>query len=64
MNISMTFSLLSLFYIILIAFFYFSKKRVKNVETHLYSILIVINIIGISIELFSTYLHTQVNWQH
>ena len=61
MNTSMAFSLLSFFYIILVAFFYFTKKRINNVETHLYTILIIINIIGVGMELFSTFLFTQVD---
>ena len=60
MNISLSFSILSLFYAILIAIIYFSKKKVKNVETQIYSILIVTNLVGLTTELFSTYLNTRV----
>ena len=60
-NISMAFSILSFFYIIMITFFYFSKQRIRSGETRLYSILILINIIGLSIELLSTYLHVAVD---
>ena len=58
MNTSLTFSILSLIYIIMMSFVYFSKNRIKSYETRVYSLLIIINIIGLSVELISTFLNT------
>ena len=60
MNMSLAFSILSFFYIILISFFYFSREKIKNEETSIYSLLIIINILGLLTELSSTYLNTQI----
>ena len=64
MNASLSFSILSFFYIILISVFYFTRKNTKNVETHIYSLLIITNIVGLFIELLSTFLHTKVAGLH
>ena len=61
MTTNMAFSLCSFFYLVLIATMYFSKKRIHSKENKLYSILIIINIIGVSIELLCTMMHTYVN---
>lgn len=60
MNITMAFSICSLFYLILIAIVYFKKQRVKNIETNIYTILISVTIIGILIEIFSAIINNSV----
>lgn len=60
MNVNMIFSLCSLVYIILIANVYFLRKRVNNVENKIYSLLITCSIIGLSIELSSTFLNSYI----
>ena len=47
---------MSLFYLIVIATIYFTKERVKNYDNKLYSIIIVVNIMGIIIDLLQYYL--------
>ena len=47
---------MSLFYLIVIAIIYFTKERIKNYDNKLYSIIIVVNIIGIIIDLLQYYL--------
>ena len=60
MNINMIFSLCSLLYIILTVFIYFSKKRIENNETKVYSRLLLCSLFGLSIELISTLLNSYV----
>ena len=48
----------SLIYLITIACIYFSKKRINNVDNKLYSIIIVLNIIGVIIDILQYYLIT------
>ena len=57
MNISMIFSLCSLFYIVLIAFVYFFRKKIKSQENTIYSIMVITCIVGVLFEMFSTFLH-------
>ena len=52
-NSNIIFSLCSFFYSLLIGGLYFSKKRVRNVETRIYSVLIISNTIGLVFELLS-----------
>ena len=52
-NSNIIFALCSFFYVILICVMYFSKKRVDNEENKIYSLLIVCNLIGLSLELLS-----------
>ena len=58
MNSNMIFSLCSFFYILLTIVLYFTKPRIRNIENKIYSILIITNIIGLTIELGSTLLNT------
>jgi len=55
MNYNIVFSLSSFFYISLIAIIYFAKQRVKNKENTVYSLLIVSNIIGLAVEVFTAF---------
>ena len=48
---SLFFQICSLFYIVLIIIIYFSKKRINSIENELYSFLLIINLIGILLEL-------------
>ncbi len=45
----------SLFYLIVIATIYFTKERVKNYDNKLYSIIIVVNIVGVVIDILQYY---------
>ena len=54
-NSNIIFSLCSFFYCLLILITYFSKKRVVNNETKIYSLLIVVNFIGLLFELLSAF---------
>ncbi len=51
MNITMMFSITSLFYIIVLNVIYFSKKNVNNRETNIYSTILIAIIFGVLIEL-------------
>jgi len=55
MNYSIVFSLSSFFYTSLIATIYFSKKRIKNPENKVYSLLIISNMIGLISEVLTAY---------
>ena len=48
--------LTSLFYLIVISVIYFTKERVKNYDNKLYSTIILVNIIGIIIDILQFYL--------
>ena len=50
MNISLAFLGISLVYSVFLNILFFSKKHVKNLETKIYGILIVVNLIGILLE--------------
>ena len=50
MLIGMSFMACSFFYMILLCVVYFSKKRIKTMETKIYSKLLVLNIIGLVLE--------------
>ena len=56
-NSNIIFVLCSFLYIIMISIFYFSKKRVKNYDNRIYSMLLITNMIGLSFELFSAILN-------
>lgn len=53
---SLYFQITSLAYILLLVFIFFSKKRLKTVENKIYSYLIVINLIGVILDILSTYI--------
>jgi len=55
MNYNIVFSLSSFFYISLTAIVYFTKQRIKNPENKIYSLMIISNIIGLSIEVLTAY---------
>ena len=50
-NSNIIFSLCSFIYMILISCIYFQRKKIKNEENKIYSILIITNIIGLMVEL-------------
>lgn len=60
MGSNMIFSLVSLFYIFMTCCIYFGKKRVHNLETRIYSILLVTNLLGLGIEIISTFINLNV----
>ena len=49
------FTILSLFYIVILMVVYFSKKRINNLENKIYSCLIVDNFIGLVIAILCYY---------
>ncbi|MBE6161586.1 MAG: hypothetical protein E7158_05170, partial [Firmicutes bacterium] len=51
MIIGMSFIVCSLIYMILLCAIYFSKKRIKTTETEIYAILLILNVIGLILEL-------------
>ena len=51
MNNSMFFTICSLFYSIMLLCVFFSKERIKLLENKIYSYLIIINFLGITIEI-------------
>ena len=53
---SMYFQLASLCYMTVILYVFFSKRRIRNIETKIYSIISIVNIIGIGIDIFIVYL--------
>ena len=53
---SLYFQISSLVYIILLIVVYFSRKRLNIFETKIYSYLIIINFVGVILDLISTYL--------
>lgn len=56
MNANFCFAICSFFYIILIVVMYFSKERLKNVENKIYSILLIVTLLGVGLEILSTVL--------
>ncbi len=61
MNISVCFSILSFIYIILLTIIFFSKKRLMTKENQIYSILIVVNLVGVIIELALAFVAVKCN---
>ena len=51
MHIGITTIIISLIYCFLIVGFYFSKKRLKNIDNRIYGVLLIINILGLFLEL-------------
>lgn len=51
----------SLVYILLMAFIYFTKKRVNNFDNKLYSAILILNIIGVCLDIFQ-FLSIRFNW--
>ena len=52
---SIFFQSLSLVYVMLIGMVYFSKKRINNIENKLYGALIITNMFGLVLDIFSVY---------
>ena len=52
---SIFFQSLSLVYVMLIGMVYFSKKRINNIENRLYGSLIITNMFGLVLDIFSVY---------
>lgn len=52
---SIFFQSISLVYVMLIGMVYFSKKRIKNIENRLYGTLIITNMFGLVLDIFSVY---------
>lgn len=52
-NSTMFFTMISFFYSLLLLIVYFSREKLKSLENKIYSKLIVINMIGIVLELIS-----------
>ena len=50
----LTFQIASLFYILLLSIVYFSQKRVKNNDNRIFSMLIILNLIGVVSDIAST----------
>ena len=46
----------SLFYLIVISVIYFTKERIKNYDNKLYTTIILVNIIGMIIDILQFYL--------
>ena len=61
MLIGVSFIICSLLYMILLCVVYFSKKRIKTSETDIYAILLILNVIGLILELLCcfTVLHME-----
>ena len=52
---SIAFQICSLFYICMLIFLYFSKKRIKTEETSIFSYLLICNLIGLILDIFSVF---------
>ncbi len=52
MIIGMSFIVCSLVYTLLLCVMYFSKSRIKTIETRIYAVLLCLNVIGLILELF------------
>ena len=55
MQIGMSFIICSLIYLLLLCTVYFTKKRIKTTETEIYAQLLVLNVIGLVLELACCY---------
>ena len=53
---SLYFQICSLFYIVLLNVTFFSKKRLQSLENKLFSYMIITNLLGIILDIISTYL--------
>ena len=58
MTNSIIFSIFSFIYILLMMFVYFSRKRIKTIENKIYSYLIIINLVGLALEIVCTLIRT------
>ncbi len=47
----------SLFYVTLIAYLFFSRERIKTYETKLYSVLLIVDIVGIALDIIGIFSH-------
>ena len=47
----------SLFYVTLIAYLFFSRERIKTYETKLYSVLLIVDIVGITLDIIGIFSH-------
>ncbi len=61
MNANFCFAICSFFYIILIVVMYFSKERLKNTENKIYSVLLIVTLVGVGLEISSTVLELTAN---
>lgn len=52
----LNFQLSSVFYILLLTVTYFSKKRIDNIDNKIFALLIVVNIIGLFLDIFTSLL--------
>ena len=59
MTNSIIFSIFSFIYILLMMFVYFSRKRIKTIENKIYSYLIIINLIGLALEIVDAWINTE-----
>lgn len=57
MNFNIPLLLFSLVYLILITLLFFSKKKIKNNENKIYTLLLFVNIIGILVDIAGIYAH-------
>ena len=55
--ISLAFLMISFAYSVALAILFFSKRRVKTMENKIFGIILIINIIGIILELVKTNYH-------
>lgn len=58
---SVSFQIGSLFYICMLIYLYFSKKRIKTDETKIFSYLLICNFIGLLLDIFSVYTIANMN---
>ena len=61
MQIGISFIICSLIYVILLCVVYFTKKRVKTMETEIYAQLLVLNAVGLILELLCCYTVININ---
>lgn len=52
MIIGMSFIVCSLIYTLLLCVIYFSKSRIKTIETRMYAVLLILNVVGLILEFF------------
>ena len=55
MYIGMAIIAVSLVYMLLVLIVYFSKNRINNIETNIYGRMLIINAVGLILELFCCY---------
>ena len=55
MGNSIFFQIASLFYVVLLAIVYFSKRRLNSIDNKIYKYLIIVNIVALFLDVFSIY---------